>query len=383
VVNLIVGGEVDSRLATTAADLVCGAVANLDRKRVAVIINGVSQRVPGRGGDDGVRDAGDNWMALLAKAERYYADKVSGQIAYIPGAMVSVSVKINNDYEKSVKHAVDPKNIVHKPISEDSRNEQNQTSRGAGGDVSLVANSPIAVGATGSAPPTESNGGTTESTKTAFVLKVGEEDVERFNPGGDATVTAASVLVPRSHLLQVYRHETGKTDKEPDETVFQAFVNAQLAQLRPHVQGIIGMTTEAGVHVSMYTDLPPAAALAAATPAAAGTSILPMFTDHVREIVLGLLALASLFMVGGMVRKASPAVAAVSLEPAGTGAKTNTVISDVEEAVGEVAEGASLLDGMEVDDDSVKAQQMLDQVAEMVDENPDTAAALVKRWLNK
>ena len=42
-----------------------------------------------------------------------------------------------------------------------------------------------------------------------------------------------------------------------------------------------------------------------------------------------------------------------------------------------------MLDGMEVDEDSVKAQHMLSQVSQMVDENPDAAASLVKRWLNR
>jgi flagellar biosynthesis/type III secretory pathway M-ring protein FliF/YscJ len=42
-----------------------------------------------------------------------------------------------------------------------------------------------------------------------------------------------------------------------------------------------------------------------------------------------------------------------------------------------------MLDGMELDEDSVKAQQMLTQVQSMVGENPDAAAAMVKRWLNQ
>ena len=39
--------------------------------------------------------------------------------------------------------------------------------------------------------------------------------------------------------------------------------------------------------------------------------------------------------------------------------------------------------GMELDEDSVKAQQMLNQVSNLVAENPDAAANLVKRWLNR
>jgi len=46
-------------------------------------------------------------------------------------------------------------------------------------------------------------------------------------------------------------------------------------------------------------------------------------------------------------------------------------------------EGDPLLDGMELDEESAKAQQMLNQVSALVEENPDAAANLVKRWMNR
>jgi flagellar biosynthesis/type III secretory pathway M-ring protein FliF/YscJ len=42
-----------------------------------------------------------------------------------------------------------------------------------------------------------------------------------------------------------------------------------------------------------------------------------------------------------------------------------------------------MLDAMELDEDAVRTQQMLDQVSTMVAENPDGAATLVKRWMNR
>jgi flagellar biosynthesis/type III secretory pathway M-ring protein FliF/YscJ len=58
-------------------------------------------------------------------------------------------------------------------------------------------------------------------------------------------------------------------------------------------------------------------------------------------------------------------------------------ISAGETVVGNVGEGNTALDGMELDEDAVKAQQMLDQVQQMVQTNPEGAAGLVKRWLNR
>jgi flagellar biosynthesis/type III secretory pathway M-ring protein FliF/YscJ len=36
-----------------------------------------------------------------------------------------------------------------------------------------------------------------------------------------------------------------------------------------------------------------------------------------------------------------------------------------------------------MDPEAVKAQEMLSQVQHMVGENPDAAAAMIKRWLNR
>jgi flagellar biosynthesis/type III secretory pathway M-ring protein FliF/YscJ len=38
---------------------------------------------------------------------------------------------------------------------------------------------------------------------------------------------------------------------------------------------------------------------------------------------------------------------------------------------------------VELDEESVKAQQMIEQVQELVKANPDGAAGLVKRWMNQ
>ncbi len=54
-----------------------------------------------------------------------------------------------------------------------------------------------------------------------------------------------------------------------------------------------------------------------------------------------------------------------------------------EAVAGEAAEGGTMLDGMELDEEAVRSQQMLEQVSTMVKENPDAAATLVKRWLNR
>ena len=109
-------------------------------------------------------------------------------------------------------------------------------------------------------------------------------------------------------------------------------------------------------------------------------SVSGLVGGHAREIALGMLAIMSLFMASMMVRKSTPAV--VPAAPQSTIPVAPSLLS-TEPIAGEAASGASLLDGMELNEEAIKAQHMVDQVSTMVRENPDAAAALVKRWLNR
>jgi len=96
----------------------------------------------------------------------------------------------------------------------------------------------------------------------------------------------------------------------------------------------------------------------------------------------------SLFMVSMMVRKGGPTPVALA---AGAAAGANVIESretpvfggDDDEIAGVVGGGQNAMDGMELDEDAMKSQQVVEQVTTMVKENPDAAAALVKRWLNR
>lgn len=372
-ITMRAGEPPDMRLVNAAADLVAGAVANLPRNRIRVIIDGVSYPVRGR--EDASPAAGsDEYLAQVQKAERYYSEKLARQFSFIDGAMISVTVKVNNERTDKVKTEVDPKNLVHKPVSEETSTDETRSSARPSGEPGVVTNAGMSVAETGTA---ETSSGTTEKTRTDYVVQVGRTDIKTFNPGGDVTVTAASVLLPRSHFVQVYKKRTNTT-AEPEPQAINDFIRTELAQvIRPGVRACLGVLSDDAIHVDTYTDLMPPAA---AVPAAASTSMTLLLGDHVKEIALGVLAVFSLLLVAHMVRKSSPAPPAA---PPPTAPKAPATLHAGEEAVGEATEGAPMLDAMEVDEDSAKVQQMLAQVSQLVEENPDSAASLVKRWLNR
>jgi flagellar biosynthesis/type III secretory pathway M-ring protein FliF/YscJ len=84
-------------------------------------------------------------------------------------------------------------------------------------------------------------------------------------------------------------------------------------------------------------------------------------------------------MVSNIVKKNAPVPVAAVRAPAPAPRELNPR----EEAVGEASEGVTALEGVELNDEEALGHQMQKQVADMVATDPDAAATLVKRWLNR
>ncbi len=54
-----------------------------------------------------------------------------------------------------------------------------------------------------------------------------------------------------------------------------------------------------------------------------------------------------------------------------------------DDVFGEANQGDAVLTGIELDDETLQSRKMVDEVTTMVRENPENAAALVKRWMAK
>jgi flagellar M-ring protein FliF len=89
-----------------------------------------------------------------------------------------------------------------------------------------------------------------------------------------------------------------------------------------------------------------------------------------------------------MVRKAVPATGGADTDPSvffGAGRKKGDVgqMDTGDDVYGEAGAGEAVLTGIELDDDTLQSRKMVDEVSIMIKENPENAAALVKRWLSK
>ncbi|MCY2955395.1 MAG: hypothetical protein NTU53_25995 [Planctomycetota bacterium] len=362
----------DQKLVTAAADLVAGA-ASLKREQVKVIVDEASYTP--RGSDELGGIDPDARLAMVRNNEQYLRERLMWLFSYIEGVRVDVSVKPNLDRTETTKKTVDPTNKVQLVVSEETQNEENNGAATSGGDPGMVTNGQLGMG--GAAVGSESVGGTHEKMRTEMKVDYGIGELRVIKPPGDVEITSASMLVPRSHFVQVLK-KMGGSEKEPDQATLDKFIAGEVAKLKVGLKTRLALASDDAVYVDSFTDLAP---LAMAIPQAAGTSIALLATDHMKEITLGVLALASLFMVSMMVKKSVPRV--VTAAAAAAAIKAPRQLGEGEEMVGEVSENNPVLEGVELDDESVRSQQVMAQVSDLVGENPEAAAMMVKRWMNR
>jgi flagellar biosynthesis/type III secretory pathway M-ring protein FliF/YscJ len=231
----------------------------------------------------------------------------------------------------------------------------------------------------GTAPAGDTSSTTSEKNQTKYMVEVSKTVTTSKMPAGTATPVAAAVRVPRSFFIKLFKSRNPNAQNDPDEAVLKPIIDAELSNIRQVVMGCTALKDPNAVTVETYPDLAPR--MPAAVASAASAPLTMAFSSHLKEIAVGVLAVFSLLMVMMMVRKSGPqpVVAAIrTSEP-----KEPPPLIGGEELAAEVGGGEGMLDGMELDEDAVRAQQMLTQVETMVKDNPDAAANLVQRWLHR
>jgi flagellar biosynthesis/type III secretory pathway M-ring protein FliF/YscJ len=362
-----------------AAGLVMGAQAGLSWKRVTVLVNGAPRRVS----DPEMR--GSDAPEVLAMRDEYqekYAQRVR-DVLPIPGISVSVTFGMRDETVHRRSHTYDKeKSFTLEAEVQDKSREGNGGAAAPAAEPGAQPNIGMAV-----TPPAAATGGESSYTETDTKTKLqpyASDVVEETVKGPGLThPTGAAVLIPRSFVVNFLNR--GKPDApEPNDAKIDEWCKTWLPQWQEVVRNNVGLASVKDVTMGLYPDVVPfagAGAAAAGSAVAGGASVTAVAVTHSREIMLGGLAVVSLFMVSMMVRKAGPAVVAT---PVGVQSTVPMPLLDATESLaGEVGEGKSMLDAMELDEDAVRAQQMVEQVAAMVDDNPDAAASLVKRWMSR
>jgi flagellar M-ring protein FliF len=372
------------RIATAAADVVAGSEAGLSRGHVTVVVDGATIPVPDKDAEDGLPD-GDSIVGAIRENEGMYRDKIKQQLGFITGLFVSVRVDLNTKKVETQETTVDPKTSAHLAVSEEEHTvESTGASPGGepGASSNLTTNGALAVGGGGGG----SGGGTSseDQTSTTYQNVISSRTQSTVQGPGDAPPVSASVRVPRSYFIGMYKDLHKGADPDSDQAGLDALVKQELDTIRADVRSCTGIKTDDAVTVNWYSD-GVSAAESLSGPAAQTTSspVTLLLETHVRDIGVGALAAFSMLMVLMMARKGAAPIALPVGDVESPKEKGTPRLSPESQAIGEVGEGDRTMEGMELDEEAIKTQQMIEQVSSMVTENPDAAANLVKRWLNR
>jgi flagellar biosynthesis/type III secretory pathway M-ring protein FliF/YscJ len=360
-------GATPSRsLVLAVAGMVSGAVDRLSQDRVRVIANGAPCRVPSDESPFTI-DALDTRRAY----ERHFSDKIQ-QVLAIENAQVGVFVELETEaIQTTEKKYNDP--VVSREHTVENLSEPVSPK----GEPGVRPNTGVSV------QVSQLAGERTSQTETDTEY-MGDRDltqIVKHNMPGTVKTIRATVNIPYSYFMEIYKAKTGKEEK-PSAAELEPIIKDQEANIAKKILPIINSTDPTYVEVSHFYDLQPMAETTAL--ASSGPTSLPEITQYAKPAGLVLLAFTSLLMVLMMLKKNSSNVSIQNLEQALANQPDPTPSLDNESGpVGEASSSEGVLEGIEVDDYTLRTRKMAEQVASMVKEDPGSAATLVRQWIIK
>ncbi|MDY7109693.1 MAG: hypothetical protein SYC29_13745, partial [Planctomycetota bacterium] len=217
-------------------------------------------------------------------------------------------------------------------------------------------------------------------------------DSQVRDPKGYAMQINASVLVPKSYFVNLYRDEQGDEEAEPDPATLATLVKNETDEIRQLVEPLIDTGPVEGavtgtVVVSMFHDVAGAGlgtlggGGAAGGAGGAGGIAGGLVSDRViKSVGLGALALLSLLLMFMMVRKAAGREEEMPSAEELVGIPPALAQADAD-VVGEASETIAAMEGVEIGEEDLRRQQMLEQINQLAVNTPAEAASLLRKWM--
>ena len=346
--------------ASAIGNLVAGATNGLTVAKVRVI-----DTTHGRHfdlGDEGT-SASDKGLRIKKAWEGYHEEKIrKGLAPYIPGVVVGVHVKVNTDRKRTDTHEPDSSKVISGSIS-----ERTSESSGAarGGEAGVVPNTAARVTTGGPVSATD----TTSDEKVGAPLDWGRVDTIIEKTAGAVEEIKATVSVPRSYFVNILRMGSDNADEKVDENALKPIIETELAKISKKTETLIGAAEKSAVNVDWFYDI--ASEDSELDEAGSEGGIMLAVTRYGPSVGMGIMAVLALLMVYKVVAKVQPASVPAEIGPA-------------EESVGEAGLTLdSILEGVELEADTIRTSKMQDQISDMIREDPESVANLMKRWIAK
>jgi flagellar M-ring protein FliF len=322
--------------------------------------------------EDGGSPTNNLYASLTRYWEENYRTKIRNALSYIPNLSVEPTVVLDSERMSRIRRTQLDSKTVTVSATEESRTRTRDGGGPAGrvGYTAQAANAPQTLAASSSGSREQEE----ETTSRVQNVPSGTEE-ERESVGLTPTRVAVSVGIPSRYVEKVWRERNptppDQDPQTPDQTALDALFQEISGRVRSHVATLLppvtGMTdlTEL-VQVSRFDSLP---GEPIPTPDAAQRA-LTWLGEY--WMTLGMLGLAgfSLLMLRSMIR----ATPASPQSPAPGNSHPREPRRDAGE---EEPEDAPRLRRFQSHGRSLR-----DELTELVQEDPDTAANILKSWIN-
>lgn len=353
--------------------LVAGSIAGLKAENVTVAdLNGRVFHGDPQGGGFGSENL---YIAVKNMYERDLKTKILGSLANIPSLTVEASVVLDREKSsRSMSIKNEPKTVTVR-VSEKTTTRSKE-SGGAAGRPGYPAqvNGPITLGSVGAGkgPREEEEGSTREEEN-----RVSSVQEEKENVGLTPKLAKVSVGIPSSYFEKVWRERNpvkeGESPKTPETTALDQIRDEISINIRKHVAGLLppveGTTdTSELVTITTFQDIKPGEIPVPPM----GQKVIVWLGQYWSTLGIGGLALVSLFMLRSMVRGVpAPESATMSLRVSSPEPESKE--EDPVEAV--VARRLHRFSGT--------GPSLRDELSEMVKEDPDSAANILRTWIGQ
>jgi len=361
------GGESmsDERVAAIAG-LVSGSVAEMTPQNVTIIDSNRGQQYTV---NDPAKASADDLRELVRQEERYYKKKLSGALQYIPDVIVAVTVRTSNVAQQTQQSW---QYSESEPLESESSQETTRQDMEQGGQPGARANTGTNIAGGGGGGTTEQ----TEQSETTYRQPLLQERTNQQMSGHQTQQINVAINVPRSYFVELYEQNNPEAE-DPTNQDLQPLIDDRLDTIRQQVSPLIQSQNPGEVQVAMYPDGSTPEPKAMAQP---GVGMLAWLgPDWVKTLAVGGLALLSLGLMFGMVRKATkkqdlPSVEEIAGAPPSMGGD--------EEVFGEAETSDGGMVGVELDEGQLQSRQVADQISEMIKNNPSEAGALLSKWVD-
>ena len=379
-------GGLSPETVDAVAHLVASSTAGLRIENVRVIDGVTNRQHSARSG--GALAMGEHERNRL-ELERNKQEQLHDMLRYIPGVIVTVHTQADTRREVSTIRQILPEDEGSVRIqSRSTGTTMEQQNTRDGGEAGARSNNGMDI-ATGQV----AGSATSETNETVeFEAKFGDKVSNIEDGKGYATRISAVVNIPRPYFVAVWRQTQsapgeGEEAAAPSDTDLQPVVERETQRIEDEVLQLIDTSaredgSQGVVRVSMIPVVPEGM-LGDGAASSAGMLGLPpsgpfALDQLVKTVGIGGLAVVALALmvvtaVKGNKRESLPTAAElVGVPPA---------LEDGADLIGEAAEADSVLAGIELSEEELKSRKVMEQIGDMVGEDPTQAAAVLTRWV--